>query len=136
MNALRSRMSDALWDTTVFIDYWKGVPGAVALVNDVVSGSETASYSAITSLELFQFNQLGRQEEIELVALFMVLEEAPITSRIAGQAGQMLRVMSRSQRQRLSADALIAATAIDRGEKIYSRNHRDIQRFNSNVDTY
>lgn len=129
-------MSDALWDTTVFIDYWKGVPGAIALVNDVVSGSKTASYSAITSLELFQFDQLGRQEEIELVALSMVLEEAPITSRIASQAGQMLRVLSRGQRRRLSADTLIAATAIDRGEKIYSRNHRDIRRFNSNVDAY
>jgi len=25
-------MSDALWDTTVFIDWWDGLPEAVALV--------------------------------------------------------------------------------------------------------
>jgi predicted nucleic acid-binding protein len=129
-------MSDHLFDTTVFIDWWRGVPEAVSLVDSVVSGDNTASYSAITSLELYQFDSLGRQEEIEYAALCLLMEEVPVSSQIAGTAGQMLRNLSRNQRRRPGADALIAASAMSRGEKIYSRNQRDISRFYSEVDSY
>ena len=130
-------MSDALYDTCVFIDYWRGDPSAFILIEDVRKGTKTASYATITATELWQYSRLTRREEIEYVALTgYLLDEAVLTGMAAIQAGQWLRQYSKSRRRRLSADALIAATAAERGEKIITRNHRDISRFYSDYATY
>lgn len=130
-------MPAELYDTTVFIDYWKGDPAALALIDVVRKGEASASYSPITATELWQYSGLGRREEIEFNALIRYfLTEAPLTTSAAIRAGQWLRAFSRSKRRRLCLDALLAATALERGELVRSRNAKDISLFHSNVQSY
>jgi predicted nucleic acid-binding protein len=130
-------MSDALFDTTVFIDWWRGHPGATQLVDAVRSGRLSASYSSITICELWQWDQLDRREEIEYTALTKrYLEEAPLGVEAARLAGTWLRACSRNQRRELFADALIAATAQLREETVYSRNEPQLRRFYPQVQSY
>lgn len=130
-------MTNALFDTEVFIDWWRGDTGAVSLVDAVKSGHLTASYSSITIAELWQWEQLGRQEEIEYVALTRrYLQEAPLGFEAARLAGRWLRDYGRNQRRELFADALIAATAQLRGETVYSRNEGHLRRFYADIQPY
>jgi len=130
-------MSDALFDTTVFIDWWRGNQGATKLIDAVRSGQMTASYSSITICELWQWDELERQEEIEYIALTKrYLQEAPLGFEAARLAGTRLRDCSRTQRREVFADALIAATAQLRQETLYSANHRQLSRFYPQVKGY
>jgi len=129
-------MSD-LYDTCVFIDYWRGDTGAVALIEAARESEKTASYSPLSATELWQYSELGRQEEIEFIALTSYfLQEATLSTAAAIRAGQWLRPLSRSARMRVSADALIAATASERKERVRTRNLKDFQKFYSNVQIY
>lgn len=126
-----------LYDTCVFIDYWKGDPDALGLIDSARSQPRSVSYSPISALELWIYKQLGRQEEIEFVALTdFFLQEAKLSTTAAKKAGGLLRDYSRSQQRDLIADALIAATAEERGERVRTRNARDFRKFYSNVATY
>jgi len=126
-----------LYDTCVFIDYWRGDAAAVALIAAIRGQPKTASYSTLSATELWQYTKLGRQEEIEYVALIrFFLKEAPLTIGAAMKAGQWLRSYSRSARMRLAADALIAATAEERGEQVRTRNCSDFKKFYGNVQAY
>jgi len=121
----------------VFIDYWRGDQAAFALIDSIRTGQLSASYCTITATELWQYSRLDRREEIEYVALTRYfLTEAPITGSAGIQAGQWLRPYSRSRRRRLCADALIAATAQERGEMIRTRNYRHIRLFYPKYQTY
>ena len=126
-----------LYDTCVFIDYWAGDSSALSLIESARKQPRTVSYSPISVTEIWQFPDLGRQEEIEFVALAQyILHEAQLSTPVAMRAGQWLRAYSRSARRRLAADALIAATAEVRGDRIRTRNERDISKFYSNIQTY
>lgn len=130
-------MSDFLYDTCVFIHYWKGDPAALALIDSVRTEQVSASYCTITAMELWQYSKLGRREEIEYIALTRhFMDEAMLTCDAAIQAGQWLRKYSKSRRRRLSADALIAATAQERGEPVRTRDYRNMRLFYPNVQTY
>ncbi len=129
-------MSD-LYDTCVFIDYWRGDAAAFTLIDSVRRQPKSASYSTLCVTELWQYAGLGRQEEIEYTALIRYfLQEAPLSTTAAMKAGQWLRSCSRSERMRLAADALIAATAEERGEQVRTRNCKDFRRFYNSVQTY
>ncbi len=43
---------------------------------------------------------------------------------------------NRNQRMILTGDAIIAATAEERGDKVVTRNKKDVSKFYSNVETY
>jgi len=128
-------MADALFDTTVFIDCYRGDRGAEALMNSVLSGSMTASYSAVTSFELW-----GRissiQEESDYLLFLAFCDEAALTASMARQAAVMLRGQSARRAEALSRDALIAVTAAERGEPVYTHNVRGFRRFYANVRSY
>lgn len=129
-------MSD-LYDTCVFIDYWRGDIGARNLIDSVRRQPKSASYSVLSVTELWQYARLGRQEEIEYVALTRYFfQEALLTTTAAMKAGQWLRPYSRSARRRIAADALIAATAEERGEQVRTKNLGNFRKFYSNVQTY
>ena len=129
-------MADALFDTTVFVDYRRGDTAAQALIQPILDGLSTASFSPITVAELWQGKMTDRKEELEYTALLTVMEEAPLGSNSARVAGYKLRDCSYNQKADLFADALIAATAEERGEPIYTRNYKDFARFYSNVKRY
>ena len=129
-------MSD-LYDTCVFIDYWRGDSVALALVDSARKNPGTVFYSPLSATELWQYPRLGRQEEIEYVALTRyMLREAVLDTTAAMKAGQWLRSYSRSQRMKLAADALIAATAEQRGATVHTRNIRDFKKFYVYVKQY
>jgi len=129
-------MSD-LYDTCVFIDYWRGDPAAFALIDAARKNPASVYYSTLSATELWQYSGLGRREEIEYIALIrFFLKEAPLNTTEAIKAGQWLRPLSRNMRMKLTADALIAATAEFNGHRILTRNVKDLRKFYSNVVSY
>lgn len=129
-------MTDALFDTTVFVDYRRGDQSARDLVQPVLDKLSTASFSPITVAELWQGKMRDRKEELEYAALITVMEEAPLRSSAARVAGYNIRDYGYNQKADLFADALIAATAEDRNEPLYTRNYRDMALFYSKVQRY
>ena len=128
-------MADALFDTTVFIDYYREDPSAQALMNAVLEGSLKASYSSLTSFEIW-IGISSAEEEVDYLGIMGPLEEVPLTASMARVAAGWLRSLSAGQSEALFRDALIAATAAERDEAIYTRNIRDFERFYPNVQTY
>jgi len=126
-----------LYDTCVFIDYWKGDVSAVSLIVAAMTNPGSRYYSTLSVTELWQSTKLGRREEIEFTALIQYfIKECPLGTIEAMKAGQMLRTLSRSMRKNLTADALIAATADSGGHIIRTRNVKDLTKFSSNVQPY
>ncbi|SRR6266540_1772078 len=128
-------MTDAVFDTTVFIDSYLGHQGALTLLSAATDGRLEAMYSPITAYELW-VRPMGRAAEIFHIAVLSALQDIPVTSALARQVADWPRVATRSQRLRLAADAMIAATAASLGATIYSRNPRDFSRFYTNVQSY
>jgi len=128
-------VADALFDTTVLIDYYRGDTGAQALVEAVIIGTMTASYSPVTSFEIWM-GITTHEEEIDYLAVMQLLEEAPLSASMARTAAGWLKRRSASQSEALFRDALIAAAASERREPIYTRNARDFTRFYADVRTY
>lgn len=129
-------MADALFDTTVFIDYWLGHTGAGSLISQVVGRTLNGAVSPISTIELWQFHGLGRREEVEYIALLSFLESAVLDVGLGIEVGTALRPLSRNMRRRLTADAIIALTAKRLGVPVYSGNTRDLSRFYSSVRPY
>jgi predicted nucleic acid-binding protein len=128
-------MADALFDTTVFIDYYRGDVGAQDLVNAVLDGRLAVSYSALTGFEIW-LGVTTHEEEIDFLAVLDLFEEAPLGASAAMLAASWLRERTGRQSEALIRDALIAATAAERREAIYTRNVRDFRRFYADVQTY
>lgn len=126
-----------LYDTCVFIDYWNGDSAASILMKAAINNPNSVSYSPISVVELWISPKLGRQEEIEFTALTQYfLQDAGLTTNVAKKAGQSLTGLSRQQRMISAGDAIIAATAEERGDKIRTRNIRHMRKFYSNVEEY
>jgi len=104
-------------DADVLVDYLRGIPAAVAFVK---SNAERICLSAVVAAELYagvqNDEELGRLDEF--LALFPIL---PITTAIARAAGLYKRDYSKSHGMGL-ADAIIAATAVDRGAELKTFN--------------
>jgi predicted nucleic acid-binding protein len=128
-------LADALFDTTVFIDYYRGDAGARDLIDAVIDGSLSASYSPLTSFEIW-IGVSSREDEIDFLAMLSQCEEAPLTASMARTAAIWLKGFSPRRAEGLFRDALIAATANERGEVIYTRNVRDFERLSIDVRTY
>lgn len=103
--------TELLFDTDVFVDHIRGA----RQLPDV-----DAAYSLITRCELFA----GREREEDAVrALLTSLREIPIDRAIAERAGRLRRGSAM-----LTPDALIAATAIEHGLELVTRNRRDFEK--------
>lgn len=103
-------MVDVLIDTDVFIDHLRGA-------RRLEVQDDRVSYSVITRCELFAGKNA---DEAQLRLLLAPFAELPVNRRIAERAGQVRRTMG----TRL-ADALIAATALEHGLVVITRNIRD-----------
>jgi predicted nucleic acid-binding protein len=128
-------MTDAVFDTTVFIDFYDGDSHARELFQRVRAGDLIAGYSPVTIYELWA-GSLTRDDEVAFGMMFSVLTEMPLMRNIARQVGLWLRDLTRQQRLRFAADAMIAATADSVDATIYTRNPRDFLRFYPNVESY
>jgi predicted nucleic acid-binding protein len=105
-------VSGVLLDTDVLIDHIRGRRRVVEIASSVAS--------VVTRAELFA----GRErEEPAVEALLGRLSEIEVTVDIARQAGRIRR------RTHLDiADALIAATALEHGLVVITRNRRHFER--------
>ena len=128
-------VSDALLDTTFFIDYHRGDPGARSLWFQITDGELTAAVSSITVFELW-VGTLSRGEELTYRAMLTMLDEAPFASAEAEAAALWLRNLAPRTVETVVRDAFVAATAMLRREDVYTRNVRDFRRFYSNVRSY
>ncbi len=129
-------MVSALFDTTVFIDYWRGDVAAKQLVGQMIQGHMAVHLCPITAIELWQSPRMGRKEEIEFAAFLTLMRAAPMSVDTGREVGIALRSLSRSQRRRLMADAIIATTAKQLGAAVHTRNVKDLSRFHNNVQRY
>ncbi|MFQ5880468.1 MAG: PIN domain-containing protein [Dehalococcoidia bacterium] len=128
-------MADALFDTTVFIDYYRRDQRARALMNAVLDGILRGSFSAVSAFEIW-IGISSHEEEIDYISIMTAFEEVPLTASMARTAAIWLKDMPPRRAEALFRDALIAATAAERAETIYTRNVADFQRFYPNVQSY
>ena len=106
-------MADLLVDTDVFVDHIRGV-------RRLEPGRELVHYSVVTRFELFA-GPAGEEETVrELLAPF---EELAINRSVAELGGRIRREAGIG-----APDALIAATALENGLTLVSRNRRDFGR--------
>lgn len=105
-------MPDLLLDTDIFVDHLRGV-------RKLRTGREHVLYSVITRCELFA----GRETDEEVVQRVLApFEEIPVIRSIAEHAGHLRRTAPLR-----TPDALIAATAMEHGLVLVTRNTRDFQ---------
>jgi len=128
-------MPDALLDTTVFIDYYRGHQGAIDTIDRIVASNIRCYYSPVSVFELW-LRDMRRDEEMGFVSLLNLFEEATFDRRAAHLTAAWLKNFSRARRLALAADAMIAATAASRDATIYTRNVRDFRRLYANVESY
>ncbi len=107
-------VADFLVDTDVLVDHLRGATELRPRKNDRLA------YSVITRAELFAG---GPDAEEEVGHLLDGLVELPVTRVVAESAGRIRRTRG----VRLP-DALIAATAIENGLSLMTRNRKDYER--------
>ncbi len=106
-----ARERDVLFDTDVFVDHLRGarrLPGF------------SGYYSVITRAELFAGDE---DDEPAVRALLALHTEIAVDAVIAERAGRLRRVSVIRM-----PDALVAATALERGLELVTRNRRDFDR--------
>jgi predicted nucleic acid-binding protein len=108
-----------LIDTDIFIDYLKGILPARALID---SGGFDLYYSAWTRKELLAKPGLRESERREVEALLGRFRILPVDDAIAGKSWTLVKKYdSQGLRQ---ADAIIAATAWQKGIPLLTRNQK------------
>jgi predicted nucleic acid-binding protein len=118
-----------------FIDLFRR-DAATQIWDKIFSGQATGGYSPVTVMELWLGN-LSEQEESLYASAFLFLEELPFSAAAARLAGESLRRLPPSTSERLVRDAMIAATAVEKGEPVCTRNVRDFSRFDGvRIETY
>jgi predicted nucleic acid-binding protein len=118
----------SILDTTFFIDLYRLDAGATQIWESIRLGEIQGSYSAVTAFELW-VGRLSQEESDFYDGLMLNLEEIPLTSSAARRAATWLRDLSGPPAERLIRDAMVAASAADRGEAVFTRNQRDFSRF-------
>jgi predicted nucleic acid-binding protein len=103
--------TDLLVDTDVCIDHLRGA-------HPLHSIAGLISYSVITRSELFA----GRTNEARVEEFLAPFREIPVDRMIAERAGRLRRGSAMR-----TPDALIAATAIEHGLELVTRNRRDFE---------
>jgi len=108
--AATSGIVDLLVDTDVFVDHLRGA-------HRFRLGGHQVSYSVITRCELFAGHAVEEERVARLLAPF---QELTVDRAVGERAGRLRR----TQNIRVP-DALIAATALEHGLTLLTRNQRD-----------
>jgi toxin FitB len=106
-------VADLLVDTDVFVDHLRGV-------RRFRPGKDAIHYSVVTRAELFA----GTASQEPRVGLLLApFRELAVDRAVAERAGRLRRTSALAM-----ADALIAATALEHGCALVTRNRRDFER--------
>ncbi|CAN5216834.1 type II toxin-antitoxin system VapC family toxin [soil metagenome] len=111
-----------LIDTTIAVDYLRGVDAAVELLERLLGSEEP-----VVASELVRFELLAGAREPELGALarfFSALAWAPVDDEVARVSGLLARRHRRSNTGIDDADYLIAGTAIVLDAELLTTNVR------------
>jgi len=111
---------NALLDTDVLIDHLRGVPEAKALLLELAAAGSLA-VSVITVAEIEAGTRDPEREQVE--KLLSSLPGLPVDTAIARKAGHY-RTQYAKTHGVLLPDALIAATAVLHGCKLYTLNSK------------
>src|SRR5688572_3509929 len=120
-----------LLDTTVFIDYLRGIPVAKQIIGNTRDPRLTSGYSVITETELWA----GMRESDnyrQYLVLLSPYNRYFINLTIARRAGELAHLIRQSRRWESLpeiTDCLIAATAAYHDLTIYTRNEKHFRHF-------
>lgn len=106
-------MADLLVDTDVFVDHLRGA-------RRFRPGVDAIHYSVVTRAELLA-GSTGKERHVAL--LLAPFREFPVDRAVAERAGRLRR-----DSRLMMADALIAATALEHGCALVTRNRRHFGR--------
>jgi len=110
-----------LLDTNIIIEAVGGSAPAVEIFEKAVR-SDWVGYSSITRLELFGYPDLTAEEEQALEVVIGEIEEKAVTSSVVDRAIEIRRAVRIK-----TPDAIIAATAMDAGAILVTRNEDDFK---------
>lgn len=116
-------MADSiLFDTDILIDIGRNIEPAVSILKEKECES-VVSISIITQMELI----IGCRNKAELANLDSFLERFEIVSLIDSYARKGVKLLKQYRHSHglLIADALIAATAIEKNMVLLSKNQKD-----------
>lgn len=119
-----------LFDTTVFVDFWRKDANAKLLITNALGGNIEGSYSIITDAELWygvNDSKSARDHKVMLAPHQRYL----LNVAIARRSGELMRIYRRHMNASLG-DMLIAATAEYHDLLLVSRNTKHFLPLQSN----
>lgn len=120
---------EIILDTDILIDYLRGLSQAVSFLDSL----DHRAVSAITAMEIIKGAKSKRKLKINL-SFLDAFEIVDINEGISDQAVDLMK--RHNLRKDLTImDALIAATALSREEKLVTRNIKDFE-FIEGLETY
>jgi predicted nucleic acid-binding protein len=127
-------MTRYLLDSTFLIDHLRGSPDAVRRLREMNASGDDPIVTDITVTELWSGRRPGSEPEIERFLRYIeFVHPGPETARLAG----VWRAEAREKGRTIGTpDALIAASAVDLGATVLTRNVRDFERMPVRVETY
>jgi hypothetical protein len=117
-------MERVLLDTSVLIDYLRGVENAKAVIERVESGNLDGFVSAVTVAEIYaSLDESDKSETVLIEALLSLFTTVPLDYKVAKKAGEL-----RNKSGVLLPDCIIAATAVTLECKVWTMNIKDFER--------
>ncbi len=129
-------MSDALLDTSLFLDYLAGRPEAYVVMQQLLDGSLRGAVSALTLLELGLVEGVPAEALGAMERVLERLEVVPVDGAAARQAAAWLRRVAPEERGKELPFALLAASAHTRQETIITRTPERYERFGVPTRSY
>ena len=114
-------MKAALFDTNILMDYLKGKPEAISVVDSCLQEGRVLTCSLITKVELLSGARRG--EEKILHDFLDAFDRIGLDDNIAEVAGQYMNLFRKSHGIN-TADAIIAASAKVREAVLYTLNDK------------
>lgn len=117
----------ALADTSILVDYLRGVTQARALLRPVLERGEAVAGSVLTRVELFV--GMRPEERRSTEGLVAVIRWLPVDHAIASEADSLARRYGRSHSGIDAVDYCIAAAARVHGLELWTLNVRHFPMF-------
>jgi len=111
----------ALFDTIILIDYLKGKPEAVSLLDRCMKEGQVLTCSLITKVELLSGARQGAENDLQ--DFLDVFDRVGLDDSIADAAGRYMSLYRKSHGIN-TADAIIAASALIRKAVLYTLNEK------------
>lgn len=124
-----------IFDTSLINHSVQGVPAALALIDEVVSGRLRAGISAVSVYELWLTRPFTAAVQLAFEARLALLTVLPVDREVAAATAEALRDETRERRGRLFHDAVIAHTAKALGVPVWTGD-QDFRGYGAQVNRY